>query len=405
MLETVREYAREHLNTDPDLTQIEERHCRHYLALAQRAEPELFTTHGEAKWLPRLDAEVDNFRAALDWSLQHDPTLGLRLAGLLAVFWDIRNRHHEGMKWVTAALDAAGDDAPIGDRARARRAQVYLLDVQGSFYDWQGSRDEARARAVEALDLSREAGDPAGIADALLGLAEFDVAEGLPQRRRRALADEALVLARQACDDRIVGRALAERALAVSPNMGEAELDEAVAALRKVGSSRQLLWLYSNSAYNAMKQGMPERARPLLDHAVTLARELGDPVPLAFVLGNVGLEALFIGDLDRAQDAFDEQLRLCREHVVPHLASEPLGGLAAIETRRGDPERAARLLGAATVIGPVGDADVNAQLEKHFFAAARARHGMRRWSEAHAAGAEMTFEQAFDFALSRLSVR
>jgi hypothetical protein len=57
------------------------------------------------------------------------------------------------------------------------------------------------------------------------------------------------------------------------------------------------------------------------------------------------------------------------------------------------------------VIGPVGDADVNAQLEKHFFATARARHGMRRWSEAHAAGAEMTFDQAFAFALSPVSFR
>jgi hypothetical protein len=39
-------------------------------------------------------------------------------------------------------------------------------------------------------------------------------------------------------------------------------------------------------------------------------------------------------DLDRAQDAFEEQLRLCNDHVVTHVASEALGGLAAIETRR-----------------------------------------------------------------------
>jgi predicted ATPase/DNA-binding SARP family transcriptional activator len=401
MLETVRQYASEQLGADPDLAEIQARHCRHYLALAERAEPELFTTLGEAEWLPRLDAEVDNMRAALDWSLQHDPGRALRLAGLLAVFWDIRNRHHEGMKWVEAALAAAGDDAPSGDRARARRAQVSLLDVQGSFYDWQGSRDEARAKAVEALELSRQAGDPAGIADALLGLAEFDVAESLPQRRRTALAEEALVFARQAGDDKIVGRALAERALAVSPTVGEAELDEAVAALRRVGSSRQLMWLYSNSAYNAIKQGSPEHARLLVDHALPLARELADPVPLAFVLGNVGLEALFSDDLDRAQDAFDEQLRLCRDHVVPQLGAEGLAGLAAIETRRDDLGRAARLLGAATVTGPVGDADVNAQFEERFFADARARHGTQRWSEARAAGADLAFEQAVAFALSR----
>ena len=92
---------------------------------------------------------------------------------------------------------------------------------------------------------------------------------------------------------------------------------------------------------------------------------------MALTCGNVGMEALFNDDLDRAQEAFDEGLRLCREHVVTHFAPEGLGGLAAIATRRGDPERAARLLGAATAIGPVGDADVNAQLEEHFFAPPR----------------------------------
>ena len=43
MLETVREYASEQLDADPDAAQVRERHCRHYLALVERAEPELFT--------------------------------------------------------------------------------------------------------------------------------------------------------------------------------------------------------------------------------------------------------------------------------------------------------------------------------------------------------------------------
>ena len=163
-----------------------------------------------------------------------------------------------------------------------------------------------------------------------------------------------------------------ERAGAIPPENDTGELEQAATALRKLGSARPLLWLYNNAAYNAIKAGSPEAARPFLAQAVPLAHELGDPVFLALTCGNVGLEALFNDDLDRARDAFDEGLRLCREHVVRHLAAEALGGLAAIATRRGDPERAARLLGAATAIGPVGDADVNAQLEEHFFAPARA---------------------------------
>jgi hypothetical protein len=102
--------------------------------------------------------------------------------------------------------------------------------------------------------------------------------------------------------------------------------------------------------------------------------------------------------LDRARSAFEEQVRLCREHVLRHLAAEGLSGLAAIATRRGDPERAARLLGAATAIGSVGDADVEPQLEEQFFAPARLR--TQHWSEAPTAGAQMGFEEAIAFALA-----
>jgi hypothetical protein len=78
---------------------------------------------------------------------------------------------------------------------------------------------------------------------------------------------------------------------------------------------------------------------------------------------------------------------------------EGLTGLAAIAARRGDTERAARLQGAATAHGLCTDADVTAELEEHFFAPARARHGTRRWTEAEAAGAEMSLEQAIAFAV------
>jgi predicted ATPase/DNA-binding SARP family transcriptional activator len=400
MLETVREYAGERLDADPDALEIHDRHCRYYLALAERAAPELYT-RGEAVWLSRLDAELENFRAALDRSLRHgDPAQGLRLAGLLVQFWEVGNRSAEGFDWIEALVDAAGADASVRDRAQARRAQVHLLVDQGAPMDRQGLLTDAKSKAVEALALSREAAEPAGVADALLALTSLEMAESHPQDRRRALADETLTWAREAGDDKLVALALLHRAGAVPPDGDTGELEEAAAALGKLGSTRALLSLYNNAAYDAIKVGSPERARPFLAQAAPLAQELGDPVFLALTYGNTGLEALFTNDLDRARDAFYEQLRLCREHVVKHMAAEGLGGLAAIASRRGDLERAGKLLGAATAIGPVGDADVTAQLEEHFYAPACARGGTRHWSDARTTGAKMSFEEAITFALS-----
>jgi hypothetical protein len=354
MLATVREYARERLDADDDSAEVHRRHCRHYLGLVESAEPAL-STGAEREWLARLDAEIDNIRAALDWSLAHgDATLGLRLAGLLAEFWDIRDMSAEGLQWLQTALEGAGDDVSVDARARARRAQAKLLEEQGSVYD-ADLRERARACAIDALALSRQADDPAAIADSLLLLAHVEPAEGFPERRRQALAHEALVHARRAADPRLVADALKDRAMALAPDEGEAELEQAIAALRQIGATRTLAMLYNGAAYNAIKAGSPRRARAFLDQSESLARELDDQMLLAAVSGNAGLAALFAGELDAAQSAFEQQLRICRRLVIPWLASEGLAGLAAIATRLGEPDRAAHLLGAAAH-GPIGDA-------------------------------------------------
>ena len=72
MLETVRAYARELLENDDRGSEVLLRHCRHFVALAETGTPHL-RTHTEAEWMARLDAETDNFRAALDWALREGP--------------------------------------------------------------------------------------------------------------------------------------------------------------------------------------------------------------------------------------------------------------------------------------------------------------------------------------------
>jgi predicted ATPase/DNA-binding SARP family transcriptional activator len=398
MLDTVREYARERLDADEDAPEVHRRHCRHLLAFVESAEPAL-STGAEREWLTRLDAELDNVRAALDWSRRHgEATLGLRMAGLLAEFWDIRGLSAEGLQWLEAALETAGDDAPVDDRARACRAQAKLLEEQGSLYDAE-LRERGRACVTEALALSRQTGDHAAIADALLLLGHLEAPESFPQRQRHALAQEALAHARRATDPRLVADALKDVATALAPAEGGTELEQAIAALRQIGAARSLAMLYNTAAYGAIKAGSLQRARDFLDQSKSLARELDDQMLLAAVFGNAGLAALFAGELDKARNAFEQQLQICRGLVIPWLASEGLAGLAAIATRHGKPDRAAQILGAAAAHGPIGDPDVIARLEHEFFAPARQRHGDGPWRQAHTAGAELAFIDAIDLAL------
>src|SRR5262249_44390389 len=61
MLETVRAYARERLDTHPEAEAVRRAHTAYYLALAEMAAPELVGPQQEA-WLTRLQTEHDNLR-------------------------------------------------------------------------------------------------------------------------------------------------------------------------------------------------------------------------------------------------------------------------------------------------------------------------------------------------------
>jgi predicted ATPase/DNA-binding SARP family transcriptional activator len=399
MLETVREYASERLADSAGSAEVHSRHCGYFRALAERVDSELFT-HGEAEWRPRLEAEVDNLRAALDWSLLNAPIEALELAGSLTLFWVVENSFREGLERVAAALDAAGEDAPTRARAKALVGQASLVPLADPLADVQGSVMRGRALATEALALFREIDDPAGVARSLIAQAWYDRDEPFAQPERLALVEEALTWARQADDRRLVPIALAERALALPPEQAGEEIERAAQALREVGDSWTLFTLYWYAAHNVLRSSNPERAGGLIDRALPVARELRDPADLMYEPPTEGLYALFIDELDRAQFAFEEQLWFCRDRAVARPAPAAIAGLAAIAARRTEDQRAAQLLGAATAIGPIEDAAVVEHLDDRFFTPARARLGERHWEEARAGGAQLSFDQAIALALS-----
>jgi predicted ATPase len=66
MREPVRQYAQELLEESGETEETRQRHASFFLALAERAEPEL---HGPDQ-VERLEKENDNLRAAMDWALR-----------------------------------------------------------------------------------------------------------------------------------------------------------------------------------------------------------------------------------------------------------------------------------------------------------------------------------------------
>ena len=83
LLETIRQYAREKLLDSGEVESLRNRHLEYFIDLARQADPKLRGPEQKA-WVERLTTDIDNFRAALEWSLDSGQVVkGLELAGEL----------------------------------------------------------------------------------------------------------------------------------------------------------------------------------------------------------------------------------------------------------------------------------------------------------------------------------
>ncbi|MFB7249019.1 BTAD domain-containing putative transcriptional regulator [Streptomyces populi] len=153
MLETIHEYAAERAAEVPELRAAAERRHRAWVrALAEEAEPQLRSA-GQLPWIRRLEAELDNIRAALRRSLAARDEEG---AGALVLdmgwFWWLRNFRHEGIRWTDlvlrlgALLDAPATDRAAGGRSGCATGDRLVSDLEdvdpvGAFLD-HPERDE-----------------------------------------------------------------------------------------------------------------------------------------------------------------------------------------------------------------------------------------------------------------------
>jgi tetratricopeptide (TPR) repeat protein len=185
LLETVREYAQERLDSAGELETARRAHAHYYLELAERAAPAL-RGPDQRTWHFRLERENDNLRAALRWSLDQvrpdgteavaEPEAGLRLSGALGYFWYVRGYHSEGRRWLEEALGRASRDcngAGVDSAARTRAliAAGPLLMVQAEYV-------RSRFVLTEALALAEQRQDPAAIAEATTYLGHATVVAG-----------------------------------------------------------------------------------------------------------------------------------------------------------------------------------------------------------------------------------
>lgn len=358
MLETIREYAVERLEASTEAVAVQTRYADFFAALAESAN--LCVEAVDEGRLPRIELVLPdqaNLRATLDWALEGDPELGLRLAAFLEQFWVMQNPF-EGMRRFEALLGRAPGASPLL-RARALRCL-------GGSSVFAGDYARAIGANKQALELYREAGDEVGemtmifrLGSANLNLGEID--------RARGLLEESLAGFRR-----------------VGKKMGECEASGELASLE-------------------LDHGDARLGRVLLEQNIELAREVGFTWWEAGKLHHLAEHAIGAGELEEGE-------RRAREALELHWRMDDRSGkvydlaiLAWAAAERRDAHRAGKLWGpieAEETRGPVGR---GWEAQRGEYASHLASVAGPEFEQARREGSRLSLDEAVEYALGSLN--
>jgi predicted ATPase/DNA-binding SARP family transcriptional activator len=336
MLETMRQYGLERLR---EADQFEATQCCHALFFAELAEkaeqglrgPEMHT------WIERLEAEHDNFRTALEWSLaQKSPELGQRFAGALGIFWRKRGYLSEGRTWLERMLGRSQDAPPtlrvkamapaswlerdLGNYERAAELQEESLEILRAAGDqlmlvdtliqggllavYQNEPQRAFACFTECLALSKELDYPWGRAMALVNLGHAALFNLQWDAQARSRCEESLELFRKLDDETEQAHALiilgAGAHYENDDPRGRSQLEKAVAICRQAGDKRQLAWAITVLSQMIGKLGKIDEAMPVVKEGLRLAVELGEKTVVVFAIIFLALFLKSWGQVERS---------------------------------------------------------------------------------------------------------
>ena len=302
MLETIRAFVAERLTARPDATEIERRHASYYRALAQQAERPLRST-GWSEWAARLQAEAGNLGAAVRWYLTHDPGPLPHMFRFLLPLWVVQNDTlNEVCSWVAQLMPACDALEP-----QARAELLWAAAVTAREVGDDEAAVAARERLVPLL---------ATIQDPYL----------------HAVSQLAVAWTSAIVGD--TAGALLDAAASLEQLRGQDEPLWTTAALITLGSVQTAAGRY-------------DEARHYLSEARDLAERFGNDRLITGSQVQLGTLAVMQRRPEEARVLLDLGLDLSLAIHSTRNLTLCLTAFAQLAFEEGDPERAARLTGAA----------------------------------------------------------
>jgi predicted ATPase len=298
LLETVREYALDHLE---DVDEVRRRHLAHYLEVVETAwDAILAGGEPERAGMIVQVREADNLRAAFGFAASRgDGRTVARLACAQRWTWLMRGQFAEGRAAFEAAV--AADVEPLLHAAALNGLATFALH--------QGDTRVADDLWTKALAINREHGDHGEAA--------------------RCLAELGAV-------------AVAERDFALA----QARYEETAVLFHELGNPMREGIAVSNLAAIAANRNDLDAAVEYGERAIALQREIDDPVDLAVSLANLSPTVLRRGDVERSRVLLREAVEIAEEYGHTLLLAHTLAVAAEIAAVDGDAPLAMKLVGA-----------------------------------------------------------
>ena len=358
MLETIREYARGQLHEASEVTRLKKRHFDYFLDFAEKAR-----VIGPQKsiWLNRLEAEQDNFRAALVWCWESQSAEQLDqatyLLGLLADYLFYRGYMTEALEWFDKFLSF--DLPPTRGRALGFQKAGFLTRVRGDF-------DKAVHLLERGLAISREIGDTerAGMALIDLGNAARDMGK----------TEE------------------------VIPNFSKA-----LSLFQELGDTRGALYSYYQLATTYMQMRNLTKARTFWEHGLELGRKMNDKSFIAWGLEGLADTAFLESQAGQAKILHVESLKSKLEVMDKAGIPYSLEGLAQAAALEEKPEHAAILWGAAAGLRILLNLPLDpsrADIYTSLIPTTREQIGDELFEKAWKKGKALNLEEAIEYALT-----
>lgn len=345
MLQSIRDFALDRLayaTPAEEAAAVWERYANYYVALAERAEAEIFTRE-QKYWMDRLAEEYPNIQSILQWSKTNPERTetGLRLAGAIGRYWYLRGLVNEGQTWLETLLAQAGDSLSTPTRVKG----IFALAV---FAMHNIQYKKAVELFEQCLELYRQLDDRWSAAYSLNWLALLVFRQNRLEQAEDYFA-ESLALYEALGDNWGLGLHYSTKALTLSFRQ---DYDRAYEYCRKsLFYRRDTGDLYARSntldtlGMIASNRGNYEQARQYYSQSLGWRRELAARFGIATSLKYLVDIDLRQGQLAKVVDPLKERLQLCQELGYQAGSLECMVDFAHLATQAGMWPEAAHLLG------------------------------------------------------------